>query len=291
MAAPTAPTIDLIADTALKDAGYSNPSSALISEATGAWTRSIKNEIWVKQKRILSLQKSAVAVVTEGLSRYSNPDDYATGLSLMLLGGTLGTAQTGGAGTITLSASEPTSDVVGREIFIYSGTGIGSISQCYSYDASTKIALVSPAWETNPAASSGYMIVTEYTPIREAPAWRMDELRFPTAIQKPSTFHPVGDEDFGEFIFDTVPDTTYGVRMRYYANLMSLDLSSTALATFLSGFESVFSKGIFAKALKRKDDDRWLAADADYRKTLVDTCNDGKYGSDISDMQSQVKDY
>lgn len=291
MSAPTAPTISLIAAIALADAGYPTPSATMTAQAEGPWTRAIKNDVWVKQKRLKCLQTSEVAIVTTGLSRYSNPDDYASGLSLTLMGGTFGTAQTADAGSITLAASEATSDVVGREILIYSGTGIGSLSQVYAYNATTKVASVSPAWATTPVVGDGYMIVTDYTPLREAPAWRLDELRFPTAVQKPSMFHQIGDEDFGEFIFDTVPDTTYGLRMRYYGNLMTLDTASVTLATFYSRFEHVVYKGLFAKALRRKDDDRWLAAEADYKKDLHDACKEETYGSDISDMQSQVKDF
>lgn len=291
MAAPTAPTVGTIVSTALADAGISNPSTALTATAEGRWFSQIKNKIWSKEKKLKSLQTSSVGIVTRGLSRYSNPSDYASDLTITLLDGDTYTAAGGSASGITLDSSDPSTDLVGREILITAGTGAGSIAQVTAFDSSTKEATVSPSWATAPTSGSTYMIVSAYHPLRQAPAWRHDELRAPTMRERPRTFHPIGDEDHGEFIFDTAPDKAYGMRNRYFASLMTLDTTATAHDTFLQRFETVFYKGIFALALRRKDDDRWQSAEVDFERELRTTCAADKYGTDISDLQAQVKDF
>lgn len=74
--------------------------------------------------------------------------------------GEAGTAQAGGATTITLAAGASAVDntYAGRAIHIYSATGIQQTRICVSYVGSTKVATVDRAWATNPAASSLYYI-------------------------------------------------------------------------------------------------------------------------------------
>ncbi len=72
-----------------------------------------------------------------------------------------GTAQAGGASTITLkSSSSYTSDddPNGMWVTLTSGTGSGQERYIADYVASTKVATVYPAWTTQPDSSTGYKV-------------------------------------------------------------------------------------------------------------------------------------
>lgn len=72
-----------------------------------------------------------------------------------------GTAQAGGAETITLKAATSYTsddDPNGMFITLTSGTGSGQTRHVEDYVASTKVATVYPAWETEPDATTGYKI-------------------------------------------------------------------------------------------------------------------------------------
>ena len=72
-----------------------------------------------------------------------------------------GTAQAGGADTITLkAASSYTSDDQPNGMFITltSGTGSGQTRHVEDYVASTKVLTVYPAWDTQPDATTGYKV-------------------------------------------------------------------------------------------------------------------------------------
>ena len=71
---------------------------------------------------------------------------------------TSGTAQAGGATTITLeSGSSTTSDLyTGSGIVITGGTGAGQARMITGYAGGTLIATISPAWVTNPDSTSTY---------------------------------------------------------------------------------------------------------------------------------------
>lgn len=72
-----------------------------------------------------------------------------------------GTAQAGGYDTITLkSSSSYTSDDDPNGMFITltSGTGSGQTRHVEDYVASTKVATVYPAWDTQPDATTGYKV-------------------------------------------------------------------------------------------------------------------------------------
>jgi hypothetical protein len=71
-----------------------------------------------------------------------------------------GSAQAGGADTITLKAASPYADDQPNGMFITltSGTGSGQTRHVEDYVASTKVLTVSPAWDTQPDATTGYKV-------------------------------------------------------------------------------------------------------------------------------------
>lgn len=88
------------------------------------------------------------------------------GLLLQGLRGAL--AQAGASTTVTLDASaSSTNDIYTNNLIaIVSGTGIGQTRLITAYVGSTKVATVSPAWTTNPASGSGFVLI----PIGTIPA-------------------------------------------------------------------------------------------------------------------------
>lgn len=71
-----------------------------------------------------------------------------------------GTAQAGGASTITLRSGASATDSLyrGQEVEIYGGTGAGQARIVTAYVGSTKVATVDEAWITQPDATSTYRV-------------------------------------------------------------------------------------------------------------------------------------
>lgn len=91
---------------------------------------------------------------------------YATHVTAGSFGQALGAlhgnaAQAGAAGTITLDASASAVDDFynGTLIFLTNGTGANQARLITDYVGATKVATISPNWVTNPAASTGYVIM------------------------------------------------------------------------------------------------------------------------------------
>ena len=155
-AAPTVPTQASLISEGLAMAGESDPDSTLTTRA-GLWFEEIKNDIWRKEKKLKSLQKTCYAILQKGESRYSYPSSFSSDISITILDGSrTGTAQAGSTNSITLASSESAgdSDLIGKEIIVTSGTGIGSFAQIISYSSTTKVASVTPDFETAPDSTS-----------------------------------------------------------------------------------------------------------------------------------------
>lgn len=77
-----------------------------------------------------------------------------------------GTAQAGGAATITLAAAASAVDDAynGREVHIISGTGVGQYRTISDYVGATKVATVSVAWSTQPDNTSVYKVLSSTLP-------------------------------------------------------------------------------------------------------------------------------
>ena len=274
MAAPTDPTLRDIITEGLKKAGIRTPSPSELDRAETAWMSEIKNDIWIKEKKLKSLYTSSVIILTKGLSRYSMPSNYASDLSLVLMQGTeTGTAQTGSASSITLASDEgiAEADAVGAEIVITSETAKGSFSQIVTYSTTTKVATVIPDFETVPDSTSVYMVVNEYDPLTKKAVRRLDQETSPTNIGDPRDYYVTKDDDYGEIIFRDVPDTgPYAVRARYYVNLLTLDTESTLMGLLYRNWRSLFTQGIYFKALGYIRDTDAKREELRYEAKLID---------------------
>ena len=295
-AAPIAPTLRDLVTEAVKKAGYSNPSESLLQRAEDNWMEETKNEIWRKSKKLKSLYTSSVAICTENQGRYPFPSDFASDLSVTLMHGTnRGTTQSGTSTDITLASGEDiTSELIlGKEILIYSGNAKSYISQCTAYNTTTKVATVNPSWTIFPDSTSLYMVVDIYYPLKQNPIWNTDRNNYQTTRGTPLEYYPIGDSDTGEFILYPVPhhisDVPFGMKLRYYANLLRLDLESTLLSTLYREWRSEFVQGVFIRALQNLDDNRYKEEKLIYMNMINMLVATETYGLDLHNLQATVE--
>lgn len=116
---------------------------------------------------------TATAIAADAITAAKIADgaiDLATFAADALLGafGILdaGTAQAGGATTITLraSASSLNDAYVGAAIYLKGGTGALQVNQITDYNGTTKVATVANAWATNPDVTSTYAVKAASAP-------------------------------------------------------------------------------------------------------------------------------
>lgn len=96
---------------------------------------------------------------TPGTEPEFTPYLQAAALAMTTLASDLDdTAQAGAAGTITLAAATPATDLTGFVITTDGGTGSGQTRVITAFDTTSKVATVSPAWTTVPDATTEYVV-------------------------------------------------------------------------------------------------------------------------------------
>lgn len=291
MAAPTAPSLASIAAEGIKKAGYIASSSSqyttLLARAQSDWIEEIKNDIYILEKQLVSLQTTYVYVTTEGLSKYSLPTDYGINMTMTLLDGEdTGTFQAGSTTTSwVLDSTEDSTEagLLGKEILVKSGTAIRQLAQVTAYDATTNIATVSGC-TVAPDAADTYVIIENYYELDSMQAWEYDSMSNQKTPGVPDRFSIIGDTDDGEFLVYPVPyrstSVPWGIKQRYYADLMRVDLASTVMTTIYRRWRNLFTQGIFAKCLQSQNDDRAPSELSTYGNLLVLTVSSEKFGKD-----------
>jgi hypothetical protein len=299
MAADAAPTLVSITTEGLKKGGYSSPSSAQLTRAQDEWMPEIKNDIFTLAKKLKVLQTIVVGITTEGVDRYALPSDFSSDLTLTLLDGlSTGIAQGGASGSITLAATETVSEATLKQkkgILVYEGTGKGSYSQVTAYNSTTKVATVSPNFNTAPVNLDKYMFVDTVTPVTPKPVWKLDRMiQVNGGSGTPLYFYPIGDADNGEFVLYPKPyrstSIPWGMQLRYYCDLMRLDLAGTLITTLYRRWRNIFTHGVYAKALQDKDDKRAEKAEVKYQRMLSTLITRETYGTDLSNLQCTLED-
>lgn len=297
MAAPTAPTLATIVAEGLAKAGIASPTSAQTSRGQDKFMEEIKNDIWMLCKELRTLNQIAIQVATNGQSLYSFPTDFSSCQNVILMeGATRGTAQAGGSTSITLAAADTSAEtaVLGHEILIYSGTGSSQLRTCTAYNTSTKVATVSSAWSTNPDSTSKYIIIDKYTDLKELPVWEFDKLQYSRELGTPSHYFPMGDSDDGEYYIwrnpynYSAPTIPYAFKVRYYANLMELDLAGTTVTTMYYRWRNVFIQGVMAKQMQSVKDTRATQEFNEYKRMLSMLVAKETYGTELQSLQMRV---
>lgn len=293
MAVPSNPTLNALVVEGLAQAGESNPTAALIARATNEWVEEIKNDIWHLIKKPKVLHVTAYSVFNQGQSRYSYPADFSSDLSLMVLTGTAtGIAQAGTNNSITLSALDNSgSTIIGKEILMTAGTSAGSYSQVVTYNSTTKLAGVIPDFATPPISGDSYMVIDVEYPIETRPDfnWETRDMKI-VSPGLPSFAYPFGNDQEGYFVLNCPPDTTYGVRLRYYADITQTDTASTVMSAIYRRWRNVFIQGLKARKLNDEDDDRAEHEEDQYQQKLMNLKYE-IYGMDLSNITDKVTDY
>lgn len=273
-------------------AGESAPSTSELSRAN-IWFEEIKNDIWRKEKKLKSLQATCYAIFQPGQSRYAYPSSFSSDLSLTILDGSItGTAQAGSSSSITLASTDTnqSSDLIGREIIVTGGVGVGSFSQITAYNSTTKVATVTPDFATAPDSTSTYLVKDSEYDVEAKPLSDFKQYQM-TGNQRPRYYFPIGDEDAGEFIFNTPPDKVYGGRIRYYANIMTVDTDSTLFSNLLMKWRNIWMQGIIYRKFRDANDDRSNDEFSKYRGELQSLITREKYGTDMSFLRDTVSDF
>lgn len=268
MAAPTNPTATSIVTEAYNKVGIDSPTSAQLTRAKDHFLEEIKNDIWIRagrsgNTRIKSLQTSDVQISVVGQSKYDFPSDFDEEITISILDGDhTGTAQAGASTTITLESGEDAgeSDVEGKYILITSGTGVNGLRQCVDYNTSTLVATVASEWDTTPDSTSTYLIVNQTTELEEDNVLSMGGLGNSTFSKgKPTTFMKISEGVNERMVFDIPCDlATYGILLRYYANLNKVDLTegSTLISKLYLNWREPLVMGVAWKIALDDDDDK-----------------------------------
>lgn len=277
MSVPTNPTALLLVTEAFNKVGIASPTTPQTDRATDYFLQEILNDLWTRAERrgnthFRSLQTFEVQITTVGKSKYDFASDFDEEISITLLDGThTGTAQAGAANTITLEADEDVSeaDAVGEYLLLTSGTGADvsdNLRQIIAYDTSTLIATVDRDWTTNPANDSVYLIANEMPDLDKEHIEDVGGLGGTnTAIGKPASFSQLVEGVNERFILDKPPDkATYGLLIRYYANIHEIDLAGTLYARLLQNWRWPLTYGVAARVAESEDDNRFQILMGEY---------------------------
>lgn len=275
MSAPTQPTPTTIVTEALtRFLNGGTPEAADITRGIDYGLEKIKRDIMGVGKTWRPLITTTYDITKVGVSHYANPDNFEADLDVGLMtglhSGTL--SNVGNSTTVTLS---PTEDALQREaegkyLLMTSGNGVDQAQVIDDYDPDTRIAIVAEAFTNLPNVTDGYMIVNSIKDLNQMTAARYDQYQYPGIPGVPLRYANIPNDTVGQIALHPVPNGIYGLRRRYYIDLMKLGTSGTLYNTILRRWASVFEQGIYAWKLN-EDDDRYEGQNALYQQMLMNT--------------------
>lgn len=272
MAIPDQPTANTIVVEGLKRfLNGSTPLSADITRGTVYGLEKIKRDIMQLGRKWRPLLTTIYDILGAGVSHYANPTDFECDYTnFLMLGDHTGLLTNVTSTTnVTLALGEDIAGdaAPGRWLLITSGTGVDQGQQIQTYNATTKVAVLASAYTTLPVIGDGYMIVTEFKELRYKHPKLYDRYDHPGSPGTPSIYTNIKDSSAGQLVVYPVPDATYGVRRRYYSDLMRVDTSVTLYNTLLRRWAAVFEQGVFVWKLS-EDDDRYAQESQAYSNML-----------------------
>lgn len=273
MALATDPTVANLVDEALLIAGRRGSTDAFKARLTARAMEKIKTDIWAVSTTHKVLEATQTTVTTRGNARYDVPVDFNELISVSLLDGPdddRGTAQGGSASAITLKATDggDENSRIGREVLLTGGTASGKVRTITAFNATTKVATVGEDWNatgdtaTVPDGTTGYLVVSRYKDLKVRPyPLEIGELVDQTAPGRPSVAALYDDQ----LHLAPVPDlSTYGLRIRYYLQLIRLDLASTRYLNLIKEWENIWMAGLKVAIYDNFDDPRYERASTEY---------------------------
>ena len=300
MAAPSVPTATSLVTEGLRQARIFYPTAAQLATYQNEVMEQLKNDLWQQVKQMKPLMTFSYMVLTPGQSRYSCPSDYSSDMSMAILTGLFtGNVLAGTANTITILTAPYTLNInqnLGEDLVITGGTAVNSVSQVTNLvqnNNDTTTITVYPDFQATPDATSTWMLVDNQYPCEQRHIAEYDLFHRSSGIDRPRYFFPMGDEDYDEFLFDVPPDNVYiyCARMRYFVNIMTLDLNSTLMSTLYQKFREYWIKGVKAQALADQDDTTADAAFKERDQKLQALIMSQQYGTDLHNFTQKVMDY
>lgn len=270
MAVPSDPTVNSIIAEGMVEGGQ-----FMVTSGNAAHTafknnqfQTLKTELWSACKTDKLLETEVCKIASAYTSLISLPTDFDSEIRVILFDAPdayRGTAQAGGAATITLasSVSADATEIQGRYVFITGGTGSGQVGQVLTYSNTTKVATVTANWTTAPDSTSTYLVATTHYNLD-----RSDYLKPYIANTRPRWYSRVGIN-----LYVNPPgDLLYPLIIQYRSNLTQLDETGSLLVKHLRERRSLWIAGIKYKTAERYDDDRaakwkaeWEQAKLEYR--------------------------
>ena len=255
----TAPTANSICTEALKKAGFGKKiSSTDLLRAKNEWLQEVFSDIWTRSERsgntrLKTLQTTAMAISVDNQRQYDLPVDFNEELNISILDGDdTGTAQAGTISGVTLESGEDISqaDAEGRYYLGTGGTSKGQYRAILTYNTTTFVAAVDRNWDTTktPVKDDKYLIVNRHYDTDEIGMDELDETLEPTIPGRPTEFSKFGDQFYFDRPFDKA---TYGLRLRYYANIHNVDLaegSGNLITKIYTNWHNILKTGIQMKA-------------------------------------------
>jgi hypothetical protein len=290
MSAPTQPTPTTLVTEALRRfLNGGDPDADEITRGIDYGLEKVKRDIMGIGKQWKPLIKTYFPMTKVGVSHYDNPADFEANVSVGLMTGD----HTG-----LLTAVNSTTDVVlaaaedalqreaeGKYLLITSGTGKDQAQIIDDYTVSTKQAILASAFSTSPIVGDGYMIVNsviDLTDIKDVS--RYDQYQYPGAPGTPKRYVNIPNDTVGQLALHPVPNAVFGLRRRYFVDLMKLDLSSNLYSTLLRRWANVFEQGVFVWKL-REDDDRYEEENQIYQQMLKNILVTDLYGYTAPDQE------
>lgn len=273
MAAPTQPTKTTIAVESLKRfLNGGTPTATDITRAEDYGLEKVKRDIMNIGKTWRPLIKTCYDITKVGVSHYTNPSDYECDYSVGLMTGDhTGVLQTvASTSSVTLAATEDATQTEseGKYLLLTSGAGVDQAQMIDDYSATTKIAAMASAYATLPVAGDGYMIVNSITDLTQISAGLYDQFQYPGKAGTPKRYSFIPNETIGELALQPVPNAVFGLRRRYYVDLMKLDITGSLYSTILRRWAGVFEQGVYVWKLA-EDDDRYTEQNQIYQSMLM----------------------
>ena len=270
---------------------FLNIAKEALREADGLEFLDVSNNDWrlvvlddltkIVQSNIL--ERHAVVVLKQNISRYGLPSDCHTVLVAKLLrGNKTGTLSGGSISTFIVSGLSQ-SDVEGYNVLITSGAGEGSMSQCYSYDENNGTGYVTPDFNTAPSNGSGYMIITTQDDLEVYAVSDYDKHINKVYKGIPKALYYAGTQSGGEFYIHPVPKSSYGLLLRYIIDATKIT-DDTELTLIYNKYRNLFYQYIYARALKLKGDPKY-SSEMQLYYNLLQMAKGGELSANLTSIQ------
>ena len=281
---PEQPTPETIVTEALRRFyNGGDPDTDEIQRGIDFGLEKVKRDIMGAAKTWRPLIKTDFLITSPGIPQYSNPADfegfYTVGVMSRSHEGVI--ANIGNATTLTLDPASTASEAeaVGKLLLIASGPGALQARIIYAYNPTTRICTLAYALDTLPAPLDRYAIIDRVKDIPFIQAARYDQFESPGRPGTPQRYTNLPDDGAGKTVFHPVPDTGYGIRRRYFVDLLKLDTDSALYMVIFRRWAGLLEQGVLCWKLQ-EDDDRYQEQYGIYQAMLLHTLAHDMVGFD-----------